>query len=728
LKALITGGHGFIGSHVAERFKKEGYDVFIIDNESTGNAVNVGFKHKSYLLSVEDNKCEEVFRANSFDVVVHLAAQVSVANSVSNPMMDSESNVVGLVNMLELSRKYKVKKFLYASSAAVYGVKENVPIRESDSCSPISPYGISKWVGESYCAKWQELYGLETLGFRFSNVYGPRQDALGEGGVISVFINRLLAGQPLVVHGDGSQTRDFIYVEDVADAIYRASNSSLTGIYNLSTGKECSVKEIVDTLATFQEIKEVKFAERRAGDIQRSVLDNHKINHELDWAPMYSIKEGLQRTYTFFSNIQAQKETAAASVSPKVTGRRNFGLKWLLPYGENVMAFGLTAWITLTQQYSSYGAIDVMLFYITIMGIMYGNRQSIMAVILSIGLYTYQKLEDGRELVSLMYDTDYFFQLAIYLFIGLVVGYSIERKNSQIQQQEQKVGELESKYDFLHGVYQEVRDVKDELQLRILNSGDSYGKIYAVTRELESLEPEHVFNATVNVVESIMSVPTVTIYTVNRHQTYLRLAAHSLNDVGGHAKSMKVADYDYLLTLMNSGKLYVNKQLEEGAPLMCAPIYYKNNIAAVITIDGLSFESFSLYHQNLFKTTADLVSSALTKALAYMEATESQRYVEGTPILKKEAFDSILQSKKQAWDKNRIPYLLLQGNVQHSNLEEAGNAITSILRDTDYIGLNEDNEILVMLSNTNQEDATHVLRRFAQRGIMLSVIQEGAYS
>jgi transcriptional regulator with GAF, ATPase, and Fis domain len=273
-----------------------------------------------------------------------------------------------------------------------------------------------------------------------------------------------------------------------------------------------------------------------------------------------------------------------------------------------------------------------------------------------------------------------------------------------------------------------VRDVKDELQLRILNSGDSYGKIYAVTRELESLEPEHVFNATVNVVESIMSVPTVTIYTVNRHQTYLRLAAHSLNDVGGHAKSMKVADYDYLLTLMNSGKLYVNKQLEEGAPLMCAPIYYKNNIAAVITIDGLSFESFSLYHQNLFKTTADLVSSALTKALAYMEATESQRYVEGTPILKKEAFDSILQSKKQAWDKNRIPYLLLQGNVQHSNLEEAGNAITSILRETDYIGLNEDNEILVMLSNTNQEDATHVLRRFAQRGITLSVIQEGAYS
>ncbi|MDX1701172.1 MAG: NAD-dependent epimerase/dehydratase family protein, partial [Melioribacteraceae bacterium] len=209
MKVLITGGYGFIGSHVAERFYKEGYDVFILDNLITGNKNNVLFKHKGYQLSLGDVKCEEVFKANLFDVVVHLAAQVSVSESIINPKIDLESNVLGLVNLLTLAQKYKVQKFIFASSAAVYGSNVHIPLTEDDFCNPISPYGISKWVGESYCQKWNELYDLDTICFRFANVYGPRQSIRGEGGVVSIFMSRILKKEPLIIHGNGEQTRDF---------------------------------------------------------------------------------------------------------------------------------------------------------------------------------------------------------------------------------------------------------------------------------------------------------------------------------------------------------------------------------------------------------------------------------------------------------------------------------------------------------------------------------------
>jgi UDP-glucuronate decarboxylase len=713
----VTGGYGFIGSHVAERFSKEGYEVFILDNLSTGSKENVTIKHKGYSLSIEDPKCEEVFRSNRFDVVVHLAAQVNVGASIKNPRQDSESNVLGLVNMLTLSSKYKVKKFIFASSAAVYGTNDRVPLLETEVCDPISPYGISKWVGESYCAKWNELYNLETLCFRFSNVYGPRQGGLGEGGVISIFTDRILAGQPLYVHGDGSQTRDFIYVEDVAYALFRASNSYLTGIYNLSTNTECSINSLIDKFGKLQEIKNVNYSDSRPGDIKRSTLSNEKVKRDLDWTPMFDMDEGLSRTYSWFLQHRSTVESAASTVAEP--SRAKLALKSFLPYGENLVAFILTAWITINQPYTSFGSIDIKLFYITVLGIMYGSRQSMLAVMLSIGLFIYEKLYDGRELVSLFYNPDYLFQIAIYVFVGLVVGYAMERKNGKLQTQEQKIEELHSRYEFLNSVYSEVREVKDELQQRILNTGDSFGKMYAVTKELESLEPEEVFMATVNVVKSIMGVQSVSIYTVNSNHSYLRLAAHSNGQDAGVSKSLRTDEHPYIEAILANGKVFINRELKGDVPLMSAPVYSKGTVAAIISIDGMNFDKFSLYHQNLFKITADLVSSALSRAIAYTEASESQRYVEGTAILKPEVFQSILQSKQQAFQKYNIPFLLLKGNLDGISLQHYSSQLTSLLRENDYIGLNAAGEVIVLLSNSGSEDAESVLARFNRHRLTL---------
>ncbi len=300
LKVLITGGYGFIGSHVAEYFFKEGYDVHILDDLSSGKKENIQFSHTFHHLSIDDAFCGEVFSYHSFHTVVHLAAQVSVAKSIENPLKDAQLNIVGLLNILQLAKTYGVKKFIFASSAAIYGNNVNIPLEETEQPNPISPYGLSKWIGEQYCTFESHASELETVCLRFSNVYGPRQTDEGEGGVISIFTSQILKNETLQVHGDGNQTRDFIYVEDVAAAIYRAAHSPVYGVFNLSTNTEESIRDILRYLEKFHGEKiNYTFTKPREGDIYRSSLQNKRIGEILGWLPRYKLEEGLKKTYAW---------------------------------------------------------------------------------------------------------------------------------------------------------------------------------------------------------------------------------------------------------------------------------------------------------------------------------------------------------------------------------------------------------------------------------------------
>lgn len=729
MKVLITGGYGFIGSHVGERFFKEGYEVCIVDNLSTGKRTNVDFNHKSYIIDVTDLKCEEIFRAHKFDVVVHLAAQISVTQSLANPQLDANSNISGLVNMLNLSSKYGVKRFIYASSAAIYGSNEEGILTEDTLPDPISPYGISKLTNELYSKKWNDIYGLSTIGFRFSNVYGPRQSHKGEGGVISIFINHALENKPLVVYGTGEQTRDFIYVEEVADVIFRSVNSTEVGIFNLSTNTSTSVNELIEYIKEhYPEIK-VEYTAPRPNDILHSKLDNTQLMKKLDWSPMYEFKQGLDKTIQHFSNEEVHKQVAAGITGLDTNKAKRKALweksKRFLPTVENLIAFGLTAWLVLNLTSNLQSVIDVKLFYITIIGILYGNRQSLLAVLLSIGLLTFQELSSGRDLISLTYDTDYFFHIAVYLFVGLVVGYTVQRMKDSIAVREKEKRETEERYEFLESIYNEVRDVKDELQYRILNSNDSYGKIYSITKELESLEPEIVFNSAVSVVRNIVNAPKVTIYRVNQYQSFLRLLASTGYKAEEIKKSLKADQYSYVQYIIQTGDLYINKEFELDSPLMAAPIYHDNKLAAIITVDGIPFENFSLYYQNLFNITTNLIQSALSKAFTFIEATERERVVENTQILNNTVFNEIVKSKNYIKELHGVPYLLVTAGLNGMTQEQASSFISPLLRETDYLGLTDSGEVQILLSNTSLSDFEVVKERLNHEHIELILQDEG---
>jgi len=302
LKILVTGGAGFIGSHIADRLIETKHNVVIVDNLSMGRMENVNPKAKFYLMDIRANELEKVFEQEQFDVVCHQAAQMDVRMSVDDPLFDADVNVLGTLNLLQLCVRFGVKKFLFASTGgAVYGEQETFPCDENHPTRPVSPYGITKLTTEKYLFYYGKEFGLQHVILRYSNVYGPRQNPLGEAGVVAIFTHTLLSGDQPIIHGDGKQTRDFIFVEDVARVNVNSLTLDKSDTFNIGTGIETDVNTIFHLLneITGGKAKE-KHGPPKKGEQRRSVISSKKAEKVLGWKPQVDLKEGLKRTVSFF--------------------------------------------------------------------------------------------------------------------------------------------------------------------------------------------------------------------------------------------------------------------------------------------------------------------------------------------------------------------------------------------------------------------------------------------
>lgn len=310
MKVLVTGGAGFIGSHLVRKLQKMQAETVVLDNLSTGLRQNLPAGTVLWEMDVRTAEAQQKIIEGKFDAIVHLTGQTMVDVSLREPAEDADQNVMGTVNVLEAARKSGVKRVIFASTAASYGdvAEKDLPVVEDQPLKPMSFYGLSKVTVEKYLAMYRQIFGLSYVALRFANVYGERQGDGGEGGVISIFTKRLAQGKDIAVYGDGGQTRDFIYAGDVAEGIWAAitaAESKANTVYNLSTQTETSLKELVAVLAEIagREIVPV-YKEARPGDIYRSMLSNERVCRELGWKPQMPLKEGLRRTYEHFCQVK----------------------------------------------------------------------------------------------------------------------------------------------------------------------------------------------------------------------------------------------------------------------------------------------------------------------------------------------------------------------------------------------------------------------------------------
>jgi len=302
MKILVTGGAGFIGSHVLERLARDkGNTITVLDNLDSGIAENIPSGVAFIREDIRSSKIINIFQENTFDVVIHLAAQTMVPYSIAHPNEDADINLIGLINVLEAARLNGVKSVVFSSSAAVYGNSINLPLKENETLVPTSFYGITKMTTEHYLRVYHELYGINTTVLRFANVYGERQGIGGEGGVVCIFSQKISENQSIDVFGDGEQTRDFVYVKDIAKAICGAIEHKGFGIYNVSTNTEVSVNELIGAFEKVSGKKiQVNYLPARTGDIYRSVLSNKALKTEFKIDAFTSLEEGLNNTYNYF--------------------------------------------------------------------------------------------------------------------------------------------------------------------------------------------------------------------------------------------------------------------------------------------------------------------------------------------------------------------------------------------------------------------------------------------
>jgi len=307
MKVLVTGGAGFIGSHVVDLFLENGYEVVVVDDLSTGRMSNLNPAARFYQMDIRSPEILQIFEREQPDFVDHHAAQMDVRRSVVDPLFDADVNVRGSINLIEAARKTGVKRFVYISTGgAVYGEPEYLPCDESHPINPICPYGASKHTVEHYLYMYQYNYGMDYSVIRYPNVYGPRQDPHGEAGVVAIFTGLMLDGKQAYVNGDGLQERDFTYVGDCARAnLLAVEKAQGSGIYNVGSGEPTNVNEIFDRLkAIIGYPLERLHAPAKLGETRKIYLDASKARRELGWEPAVSLDEGLGRTVEYFQTVE----------------------------------------------------------------------------------------------------------------------------------------------------------------------------------------------------------------------------------------------------------------------------------------------------------------------------------------------------------------------------------------------------------------------------------------
>ncbi|WP_214820988.1 MULTISPECIES: NAD-dependent epimerase/dehydratase family protein [unclassified Exiguobacterium] len=703
MNILITGGYGFLGSSIAERFFKEGHRIHILDNLTSGSKDTVDFKHRHLVADVADRKCETFFKTYAFDVVIHCA------NSATNDHPHLSTS--GLFNLLSLSEKYGVKQFVFFSTRDGFAFEAETVIPETASPIPRSPSALNQRHSEEYALHWGNHSALSTLIFRLSSVYGPKQHISSE----SRWIHDLMSMTGTeTLRLPSSHHADLIFIGDVVEAVYRGVISELSGLYHLSSGESTSI----DTLCAHLGV-EPPVANQHVPN-QQGILDNRKLKTDLDWVPRYGLEEGLHVTKSYYAH---QPASPSPQTIPKERRFKHALSHPVLRTLENLTLF-LLFFIGSLLLTPIVDTPDYWFIYVLLAALLFGKSQALIASLLAVGVHLYESASIGRNILSLFVDNSILATFTMYLLIGLVVSYVMERRKIEIQFLKDELAATTERHTFLNDVYEETLTIKNQLQQQILHSEESIGSVYEATRALDSLEPEGLFVGSISVLEKTLKANQFAIYMINQ-SSFARLAAKSSDSTFTPRNSLQIEEQTVIHEVVASSEIVFNTSLTPGEPLFGAPLIRQGEVMAVILCYEVPFHNLTLSYRNLIDVMVRLINSSLDRSLGYINAIQFDRYVGNTNALKQEYFERILIQKEQAQQELNIPYSLVLIEEDHD--DSIIQSTETTLRTTDYLGFRTDGRLYAILSNATKEESQIVIDRLARKAIRAEVVEDVTY-
>jgi nucleoside-diphosphate-sugar epimerase len=707
MKILFVGECDGFSAQFIDRQVKEGNSVSIIAHRDFTKINKPRLEYKWYDYHAESVNVDRIFSNIRPQQVVFAGSlfgdEIWTYDPASNRYLSE------LLNVLNLSIKYRVDKFIFLSTTEVYKEIKSGVVSEKSELRASTYKGILSTQAEALVTEVGSMNSLNTLILRFSDLYGckpneERRDFLSNlnlelQGLSELHINKNHKFLPL-------------HLSDAVEALYRCEGNTPSKIYNVSGSKPIDALELANMVK--KKLKVSTPLITQLGQKQANKIDSQLIKTELEWGEFKSLEETL--------DLMKFSEQAVTQVVLSELPKLQKADPVLLHLIENVVFFALMASLSfLFKDHSILKNVDLMTLYIVSIALFFGIRQSILSIILTFGFYLYGLQFDFGNFIHIILNADTFLKLAQYIFMGVVVGYTVDQFKTSLAQNNIEKEYLENEYEELKEINDANVMIKHQYEKRLISYKTSLPRLYSITNQLDSLDPEILFSSIIKVLVDVLETDTVSVYSYDSRNGYARLIGAKNEESMFMGKSFKLSEHKELEHKLLENDIYIGNQWADGSPAMAGPIFHKGNIIAIILIKSMTFESLNLYQVNLLRTLTSLISSSFIRAYQYEEKVHNEKYLKNTEILVASEFKQLLAIKRNDSEQALADYTLLR-LVTSEEPSSYYFKVMNLFRSTDYFGLDEKHQLHVLLRNRAAQDVAFVEARLKDKSIHFELV------
>ena len=721
MKVLIAGSYGFMMNYLVERLRREQCEVYTIaGKDAKPKAIRLPV-HSIYEFAPDDTAVKYIIRGVQPDAVVFMGAQNDGYDWGSDRTFARYS--AELNNVLIWAKAYGVKHIVYLSGMGVFGEDAGENLTEDREPQPEGPAAMMAYSGECLCRLYQDGVTAVTI-LRFPEVYGPSHFVYEKLNPVEQLCLDGIGGRTIRWKGPGD--RMAIYVSDAVDAVYKALQKPRPQeiVYHVEGASSVSAQAVA---ARLQELYQRPVEARGREDAGRLSLDGSRFAAEFSYAPHVDLAEGLKRTAAFVEKNGAEllerDQAAEAEKARREKGRWKEDLRAVLGGGKRTLE-NLALFLAALLLMNTLGAmelferVDFMLLYVLIAAVGLGVGHSVLAVGLATGAHLYTAMRrTGLGVSTLIAQYPFIFGFLFYLIVAILVSYSILRHRLRLREQEERADDIQEEYDMLYEVDKTNVEIKQAFEQRLLNYGDSIGKVYSIVSELDVLDPEKVAQASLGVVQKIMKVKDVSLYRAGQ-EGYFHLAGATGEEAMGMKRAFQMDDYPELRRAMDEPGVFVDRGVGSGMPRMAAPICSGGRLIYIIMLWNMEFDQLNVYQKDLFTVLSRIITASLERGYRYEEAGRDRRYYPGTDVLLPEAFREQVEEKLGAVRYAEADYSMIRVEAQDGPLEELSRRLRLLTREDDRFGRLRDGDTHVyLLIHANCADSAFVVNKLNNNGI-----------